>query len=194
MAIFGNNNPRLFEKVLKPHLGQLYRTAYRLTNSRADAEDLVQDLVVKLYPRQKELQNLDKPEIWLNKVLYRMFVDNKRKYARSPIRLVGDFSEDESDQELLDVIERESSERNDSPEHLAFVQQLLSAVKWLSDEHRIPLMLYEVEGYSLQELEQILDLPIGTIKSRLHRARARLKFLLEQETVLEQQTCNTVRR
>lgn len=77
-----------FEQLLEPHLHHLYQLAYRFCNNQADAEDLVQDVVVKLLPRTGEMARIEKLRPWLAKVLYRQFVDRYRQNERSPLNLV----------------------------------------------------------------------------------------------------------
>ena len=75
---------------MRPHLQSLYRQAIRYTENRDDAEDLVQDLLLKLFPRLDELERIDRLPPWLARVLYRLFVDDFRRRQRSPIEPVDD--------------------------------------------------------------------------------------------------------
>src|SRR5947207_13761729 len=74
-----------FEGLLRPQVEYLYRLAWRFTGSVADAEDLVQDVLIKLFPRTRELLEIEKLRPWLARVLYNQYVDSVRKRARSPI-------------------------------------------------------------------------------------------------------------
>src|SRR6266702_5499255 len=74
-----------FEDLLRPQVEYLYRLAWRFTGSVADAEDLVQDVLIKLFPRTQELLEIEKLRPWLARVLYNQFVDSVRRHARSPI-------------------------------------------------------------------------------------------------------------
>ena len=159
---------------MRPHLEHLYRLAWRFTGNAADAEDLVQDLLVKLYHRREELAGLEAPRPWLAKVLYRQYVDIVRRHARAPaIQAVDD--------ETLEAI----PDTADGPEALAerarLQERLLSAMARLNPQQRALVVLHDVEGYTLEELVAVLDEPLGTLKSRLHRARERLRALLPME-------------
>ena len=77
-----------FEELVRPHLERLYRLAYRFTGQVADAEDLLQDVLIKLYERRDELTSIEDLGPWLSRVLYNRFVDKQRSYARSRLRLV----------------------------------------------------------------------------------------------------------
>src|SRR6266850_6068124 len=84
-----------FEDLLRPQVEYLYRLAWRFTGSVADAEDLVQDVLIKLFPRTRELLEIERLRPWLARVLYRQFVDSIRKQARSPNAGFADDAEGE---------------------------------------------------------------------------------------------------
>ncbi len=173
MDAYEQNQAKLFEQLLQPHMQRLFRFAYRLTHSRVEAEDLFQDVLAKLYARLDELAALRDPAPWLNRVLYNHFIDNQRRYARRRLvdvdegQLVG-----QSIESLPDPAAKIDRGRLDALE---------KALEQLSDEHRMVVLLHDAEGYKLEEIQSITDTPLGTIKSRLHRARARLREILEAD-------------
>lgn len=162
-----------FEKLLQPHLHQLYKLAYRFTGQRADAEDLVQDVVLKLYPRMREMQKIEQLSPWLARVLYRHFVDRVRSRQRSPLHLV---DENESD---LDEREDAIAEPTENVEAVLLQHRLQQALNQLNEDQRALMILHDVEGYTLNEIHGMHDVSIGTLKSRLSRARSRLRELLK---------------
>jgi len=173
-------NRQHFTALIEPHLSPLYHQAWRLCGNKADAEDLIQDLLIKLYPRMDEMAGIDKLRPWLARILYRQFIDFKRRQARSPLYLAVDNSTEDSDQPL----DEQACSGPDPAQSLELSidqQHLLQAVNQLSDEHRLVLTLHDMEGYSLPELSEIIDCPLGTLKSRLHRARAKLRTALNRE-------------
>lgn len=182
-----------FDKVIRPHLDKLYRLAYRLSGSRDQAEDLVQETVIRIYPKQHELKALDKPGSWLAKVLYNLFVDWKRREQRSPVLVNSEVAEDEGAQVInLDFTPVRQNSLEFSVDKGQFTSRLLKALEKLSEEQRLALMLYEVEGYTLPEIEEITNVPVGTLKSRLFRARSQLKTLFNQGTDDTAQACQEV--
>lgn len=156
---------------MQPYLQQLYRLAYRFTGQQADAEDLVQDVVVKLYPRMQEMQKIEQLGPWLARVLYRHFIDHTRSRQRSPLYLVDD--ETDFDQQKGDI-----PNPTDNTETAILQQRLQHAMTHLNEDQRVLMILHDVEGYTLNEIHNILDAPIGTLKSRLNRARGRLREIL----------------
>ena len=160
-----------FVSLLKPYVEGMYRLAYRFCGSQEDAEDLVQDLLVKLYPRLDELRAIENLHSWLATVLYRQFIDGTRRNNRSPVQLT-------EDGQTFPV----TVDAGYQPEAAALnneaIDQVQQALLQLNEDQRVLVVLHDVEGYKLTELQQMLDIPIGTLKSRLHRAREQLKKFL----------------
>lgn len=166
-----------FDELVRPHLTYLYRLSFRFCGNQADAEDLVQDLLLKLYPRCAELEQVDKLRPWMVTSLYRMFVDGTRRQKRSPLELIDDevaFYETATSNEASPAQDLAEDQR---------IDQIQSAFERLSEDHRVLLTLHDIEGYRLVELEKILDVPVGTLKSRIHRARARMRKILESADI-----------
>ena len=161
-----------FEKRMAPHISALYRLACRLTSDPSDAEELVQEVLVKLYPRREELAAIEQVRPWASRVLYRLFVDKWRRRKLEPL----------NESELGEDRELDPESGQLSPEDYlqlsCEVDDVQAALDRLSVDHRTLLMMHDVEGYTLVELEEILEVPLGTLKSRVHRARARLRRLL----------------
>lgn len=169
-----------FEKLLRPQLTWLYRISYRFTGNKADAEDLVQDLLVKLYPRRDELDSVENLRPWLVRVLYRLFLDNERRQKRSPLRLLKRRPKDDAE----DPLEQISGSGPDPEQYTGgriLSERIERALNMLCRDHRAIITLHDMEGYRLSELETLLEVPMGTLKSRLHRGRATLRKILEKD-------------
>lgn len=151
----------------------LYRVAFRFCQQQQDAEDLVQDLLTKLYPRRDEMVGMSNLRGWLTTSLYHLFIDNQRKSKRSPLQLVDDETHFYDNSATAEAGPQQQLIRERR------LGQIQHAFNQLSDEHRGLLVLHDIEGYRLSELQDMLDLPLGTIKSRIHRARARMRELLK---------------
>src|SRR5690349_12592949 len=170
-----------FEMLVQPHYETLYRTAYRLTRSQHDAEDLAQEVCVRAYPRLDELASLEQPRGWLLRVMYRIFVDWSRRYERTHV----------ASMEVVDVLGMASDEPGppDLAERATDSAHLERAWRRLDREQQTLLALHDVEGHSLAEINEITGIKEGTLKSRLQRARVRLGRLLRHE----QSTSNVTR-
>ena len=169
-----------FDQLLRPHMDRLYRLAFRLAGNKAEAEDLFQDVLTKVYVRLDDLADIDQPGSWLSRIMYNHFIDNRRKFARQRLVMVEEGGLPGSSIESMpgdDNPEREA-ERGDT------ILRLQAALAELSDDHRLLILLHDTEGYKLEEIQSLTDIPVGTIKSRLHRARARLRELLANNGTL----------
>jgi RNA polymerase sigma-70 factor (ECF subfamily) len=173
-----------FERLLREHVPALYRSAYRWTGAVDRAEDLVQQLLVRLYPRLAELRALDQLRPWALRVMYRIFVDQLRRERASPVQ----FGADPVASDDLPAEDDAWVDPGPGPPELTdrevTQERLLRAWERLGEEHRMVLSMHDIEDYTLPELARIMDIPLGTLKSRLHRARARLRELLAAERIV----------
>jgi len=169
-----NLSSHAFDRLVRPHFDRLYRLAYRLTGSKAEAEDLFQELLIKAFGKLEELADIDDPGSWLSRVMYNLFVDQHRRFARQRMHLVdeGHLAGDG----LAGLPGSDSPVANN--ERLQQLNQLDAALQQLNEEQRIIVLLHDTEGYKLTEIQELTGAPVGTIKSRLHRARARLREIL----------------
>ncbi len=169
-------NNLAFEKLVQPHFDRLWRLAFRLTGRKAEAEDLFQELLIKAYGKLDELVAIDEPGSWLSRVMYNLFIDEQRRFARRRMHTV--------EEGYLPGDGLEGLAGTDNPEadqrRYEKLRKLDDALAQLSDEHRVIVLLHDTEGYKLTEIQELMDIPVGTVKSRLHRARARLREILTE--------------
>ena len=167
-------NKQLFQRLVQPHFDRLYRLAFRLTGRKAEAEDLFQELLIKAYGKLDDLVAIDEPGSWLSRVMYNLFIDERRRFARQRMHTV--------EEGFLPGDGLEGFAGTEDPvrdnQRLEKLKQLDQALAQLSDEHRIVVLLHDTEGYKLEEIHTLMNIPLGTVKSRLHRARARLREIL----------------
>ncbi len=162
-----------FEQLIAPYISQLHRFACRLCKSADDAEDLLQLLLSKLFLKLKELEQVESLQPWLFRSLYNLYVDSYRKEQRklkiiSPVEIPDDtVAVDKTPYEEAELTQQQSV--------------ILKAMDGLNDEQRVVMMLHDAEGYTLTELADILQTPLGTLKSRLHRARNYIKSATDME-------------
>ncbi len=169
-------NKQAFEALVRPHFDRLYRLAFRLTGQRAEAEDLFQELLIKAFGKLDDLVAIDEPGSWLSRVMYNLFIDEQRRFARRRMHTV--------EEGYLPGDGLEGLAGTDDPvrdnQRLEKMKQLDLALQQLSDEHRVVVLLHDTEGYKLSEIQALIGVPVGTVKSRLHRARARLREILTE--------------
>ncbi len=163
-----------FETIVRPHFDRLYRLAWRLTGQKAEAEDLFQELLIKAFGKLDELVNIDEPGSWLARVMYNLFIDERRRFARRRLHTV---EEGEMAGDGLAGLPGTDDPAWDQ-ERYERMKSLDAALSKLSQDHRVIVLLHDTEGYKLTEIHELTGVPVGTIKSRLHRARARLREIL----------------
>jgi RNA polymerase sigma factor (sigma-70 family) len=170
----GNASTRRFTEILAPHFDALYRTAFRLTRNRQDAEDLVQEACLRAYSQLSSLEQADRPGAWLQRVQYRLFVDAVRHRRRSPFVPLADAAE------VVKLTASETPGPEEAADGALRLRCLEQAWRHLEKDQRALLALHG-EGYSLADLESIMGLSRNAIGVRLHRARARLARLMRSE-------------
>lgn len=165
----------LFARLLAAHQDKLYRVAYRMAGHHEDAQDLLQDALLEAYRSFKKFQRGSYFDKWLYRIMTNTFIDRQRHKKRvgvvesldAPLpgetesagRDIPDWTDEPSKRVLEDKF--------DEP-----VQKALDA---LPPEFRMVLILSDVEEFSYEEISEMMDTPIGTVRSRLHRARAMMR-------------------
>jgi RNA polymerase sigma-70 factor (ECF subfamily) len=162
-----------FERLIRPHIDTLYRVAYRLCQSRDDAEELVQILLGRLFSELGRLEAIEKLSPWLCRSLYNLYVDRYRSAVRETTLFDYEREPEEAGCDQISPFEHTGNHQ------LALT--IDAALQQLNENQRILVLLHDAEGYTLNELTDILQAPLGTLKSRLSRARANLKKLLSRE-------------
>ncbi len=165
-----------FERVALVHLHSLYHMALRFTRNPADAEDLLQDTYVRAFRFFDRYQPGTNAKAWLFKILRNGFINRYRKAQKRPDEV--DFSKIEGTFESL----LEPRQRLPGPEEELLSRSLdepiEDALRALPEEYRSVLLLAVVEGFSYREIAATLNCPMGTVMSRLHRARKHMKSRL----------------
>jgi len=160
-----------FTDWVTPHLEMLYRTAWRFTGHAQDAEDLVQELLLRLYQKPATWEKLDNPGTWLMRSLHNLFVDRWRRTRHTPLNNLHNLSWDD----LLGISDLGDADPERSAHAELLQRQISEALNMLPHEQRAILILHDMVGHSVNELTVLLDLPLGTVKSRLFRARKHLR-------------------
>ena len=163
------NDQELFENELLPHADALYNFAFHLTYNEEDANDLVQEAYLKAFKYIHHYEPGTNTKAWLFRILKNSFINDYRKTSKQPKTI--DY------QELVDVhMEDEivSSHQYDLREDIfdgTLGDEISIALNSLSIDFKTVILLCDIEGFSYEEISKILEIPIGTVRSRLHRAR-----------------------
>ena len=167
-----------FEREALKHLDSLYATALRLTRSPSDAEDLVQDTFLKAYRFSDHFEAGTNLKAWLFKILTNTFINKYRRTTRERRVLDGDEAEPVGDGVMSRAAMRALTDPVGDAMRPLVVKEIQSALDELSDEHRLMIVLADVEELSYKEIADIVGCPIGTVMSRLHRARKQMQHKL----------------
>ncbi len=166
-----------FTEMTMEHMPSLYTAALRMTRSPADAEDLVQDTYLKAYRAFETFQEGTNLKAWLYRILTNTFINSYRAKKRRPEETDIDDVENLYLYRRLGGLEGANSGRSAEEEVLdRFTEgDIKEALESLPEQFRLAVLLGDVEGFSYKEIAEILDVPIGTVMSRLHRGRRALQ-------------------
>lgn len=165
---------KIFENEFLPHINSLYNFGYYLTNDEDEAKDLLQETYLRAYKYINYYQQGTNAKAWLLRILKNTFINDYRKKSKKPVHLsfedfyTGDESEDtgfiDLRQEVFDSLIGDEVSR---------------ALNSLPVDYRLIILLCDIEGFKYEEIAKIIDVPIGTVRSRLHRARNMMKDKLK---------------
>ena len=166
-----------FEREALVHLDALYRVALRLTGNPADAEDLVQDAMLRAYRSWDRFTLGTNAKGWLLTILRNLFINEYRRRRRHPETVDLDTIEP------FTVFEKVQEDPQGAFFDRIVDDEVLRAVDALPEVFREAVMLSDVEGLSYEEIAKVLDIPVGTVKSRLYRGRRMLQTKLYEFAV-----------
>jgi RNA polymerase sigma-70 factor (ECF subfamily) len=167
-----------FERDVLPMLPNLYAAALRMTRNPSDAEDLVQDTYLRAFRGFSGFTEGTNLKAWLYRILTNSFINTYRKKQRQPQTVEG--PDDLDEWYLFDKLGGRNVELSAETEVLDKIpdEAVKSALESLPENFRLPVLLADVEGFSYKEIAEIMDTPIGTVMSRLHRGRKALQRAL----------------
>jgi len=174
---------KLFEEEARPHLDTLYSTALRLTRSQVDAEDLVQDTLVRAYRFFDRFEAGTNFKAWLLRIQMNTFVNRYRRSTRERQVFDGPMAVPVGEGVMSRATMRGLTDPVGAAHRKLIAREINEAFESLSEEARAMVLLADVEELSYKEIAEVMGCPIGTVMSRLHRARKQLQGALQQHAV-----------
>jgi RNA polymerase sigma-70 factor (ECF subfamily) len=165
-----------FENEALPHLNALQSYALKLTNDPEDADDLVQGTMLKAFRFFDKFEKGTNCKAWLFQIMKNSFINNYRKHSKEPDKV--DYEDVQNFYENIKADEVKFPHFEDDAFTDILDDEIVNALSTLPDDFRTIVFLSDIEGYSYEEIADFLDCPIGTVRSRLHRARKMLYALL----------------
>ena len=163
----------VFNNEFLPHINSMYNFGYRLTLDEDDAKDLVQDTYLKAFRFIESFQRGTNAKAWLFRILKNSFINDYRKKSKEPSKV--DYQEVESYYNSDDVDRQITTDLRIESLQDMIGDEISNALNSLDVDFRTVIILCDLEGFKYDEMAKILDIPIGTVRSRLHRAWNLLK-------------------
>jgi RNA polymerase sigma factor (sigma-70 family) len=163
----------VFNKEFLPHIDSMYNFAYRLTFDEDEAKDLVQDTFLKAFRFIESFQKGTNAKAWLFRILKNSFINDFRKKSKEPSKV--DYQEVESYYNSDDVDKTITTDLRVETLRDMMGDEVSNALNSLDVDFRTVIILSDLNGFKYDEMSKILDIPIGTVRSRLHRARKLLR-------------------
>ncbi|HYG41082.1 MAG TPA: sigma-70 family RNA polymerase sigma factor [Cytophagales bacterium] len=164
---------RIFEGEFMPQINSMYNFAFRLTLDEDDAKDLVQDTYLKAFRFISSFQKGTNAKAWLFRILKNSFINDFRKKSKEPAKV--DYQDVETFYNSDDVDTNITTDLRVETVQDMIGDEVSNALNSLPVDFRTVIILCDLEGFTYEEMAKILDIPIGTVRSRLHRARNILK-------------------
>jgi RNA polymerase sigma factor (sigma-70 family) len=163
----------VFNNEFLPHIKSMYNFGFRLTLDRDDAKDLVQDTYLKAYRFIESFQKGTNAKAWLFRILKNSFINDYRKKSKEPNKV--DYQEVETYYNSEEVDRQITPDLRVESLNNMIGDEISNALNSLDVDFKTVIILCDLEGFKYEEMAKILDIPIGTVRSRLHRARNLLK-------------------
>jgi RNA polymerase sigma-70 factor (ECF subfamily) len=171
---------KLFEDLVQPHLRSLKNTAFRLAKDQLRAEDLLQETLLKAYKNFSQFQLNTNFRAWIFKIMVNTYITSYRKMNKQPQAVsYNDLEEFYLFQKSKDTL----MFSEDAPDTIPgdhFEDEVQNALKQLPYYFRMVVLLYDIEGFSYNDIARIINIPVGTVMSRLNRGRSLLRKKLKR--------------
>jgi RNA polymerase sigma-70 factor (ECF subfamily) len=172
-----------FEMLVEKHQKRIFNIALRVIGNHADAADLAQNALIRIYKSIGNFKEESSLSTWIYRITMNVCFDElRRRKNRKLISIEQEIQLDDGD--VKRQLESESPQPSEAAEKKELKSIVRNAIEQLSDEHKEVIILRDLQAFSYDEIASILDLPVGTVKSRINRARSALKKILTENKEL----------
>lgn len=176
------NDLAAFEELVRIYQNKVFALCVNLAGNRDDAQDLAQEAFIRAYKALASFRNEADFGTWLHRITVNVWLNHKRKKSSQQMLSLDEPYQSEDGDSLKREVAAEDGDPLQLLEQKEFSNMVYTALKTLSGEHRAVLVLREIEGYSYDEVAQMLGCTLGTVKSRLSRAREAMRRSLKEMT------------
>ena len=167
-----------FDSEIIPHLNSLKSFALKMTNDTDESEDLIQDTLLKAFRFFDKFEKGSNAKAWLFQIMKNSFINNYRKSTKEPFKV--DYDDVQNFYETIKSEDVKTQHYENDAFSDVLDDEMAKALSFLPDDFRTVVFLSDIEGYTYEEIADFIDCPVGTVRSRLHRARKMLYALLLQ--------------
>lgn len=161
-----------FEREAIPHMNALYNFAYRMTGDEDDADDLVQETYLKAFRFFDKFEKGTNCKAWLFRIMKNSFINDYRKLTKEPNKV--DYEDVQNFYETIKSDEVVYNHYQEDAFSNSLDDEITKAISELPEDFRTVIILSDIEGFTYEEIADFVDIPVGTVRSRLHRARKML--------------------
>lgn len=176
-----NGEVDAFEQLISSYQDKVYDIAYRLTGNKNDADDLFQETFIHIFNSIKNYKGNSAFFTWIYRITHNVFLDSCKKAHKKHEMLESDAEETPEDgYSALQGAVAPDDEPHKKTEETLFKEKIHKTIQLLPEDYRMPIVLYDIEGFTYEEIAEIVNIPIGTVRSRINRARQQLREVMIQ--------------
>jgi len=184
-----NGDVTAFEKLIEIYQSKVYNLAYKMFGNPEDASDLAQEALIKIFKNISTFKEESQFSTWIYRIAYNLYVDELRKRKKFDVQSIDEQYEDSNESKITIIDNRPTPEQYVENKEKAEIVH--NAINKLSAEHKAAIILRDIDGHTYEEIAEIQNCSLGTVKSRINRARGQLKEILseylEQNTTIKRQ-------
>ena len=174
-----NGDIEAFEKLVNVYQSKVYNLAYKMFGNPEDASDLAQEALIKIYRNISTFKEESQFSTWIYRIAYNLYVDELRKRKKVDVQSIDEQYDDSSESKITIIDNRPTPEQ--SLENKEKTEIIHNAIDKLSAEHKSAIILRDIDGHTYDEIAIIQSCSLGTVKSRINRARSQLKDIKRQK-------------